>query len=67
MKFTIPTAGAYPFRMLWFNGGTDAGIEWMIFQQLSDGTVHRIEINDATIPGSIKAYQTLVAGDNYGP
>jgi hypothetical protein len=66
-KFTIPAPGAYPFRLFVFNAGTDGGIEWTIYQQLSDGTVHRVAINDANIPESIKAYQTLIAGDVNAP
>jgi hypothetical protein len=66
-KFTIPAPGAYPFRILWFNAGTDGGLEWSIFQQLSDGTVHRVAINDNNIAGSIKAFQTTTSGDVFGP
>jgi len=66
-KFTVPAAGAYPFRLLYFNAGTDGGIEWSMLQQLADGTVHRVSINDTNFPGSIKAYQTLLAGDANAP
>jgi len=66
-KFTIPAPGAYPFRLLYCNGGTDGGLEWSIFQQLADGAVGKVAINDANIPGSIKAYQTLLAGDVSAP
>ncbi len=75
IPFTVPAAGAYPFRLIYFNGGTDAGIEWSIYQKMGDGSVFRIPVNDVDtdftgyIPGTstIKAYQALSAGDVWGP
>jgi hypothetical protein len=66
-KFNIPAPGAYPFRIVYCNGGTDGGLEWSMYNVLSDGTVGKVAINDTNIPTSIRAYQTLLAGDNNAP
>lgn len=77
--FVITNAGAYPFRMLWENGGGGGGVEWSIFQSLSDGSVAYVPINDPNNPDSIKAFQVttnqppyvafmnLTPPLNYGP
>ncbi|MCP4817005.1 MAG: hypothetical protein GY888_31205, partial [Planctomycetaceae bacterium] len=49
--FYISEAGLYPYRVLWYEGGSDASIE--IFS-LVDG--ERVLINDPDVEGSIKAY-----------
>jgi len=66
-QVNIPTPGAYPFRMVYFNGGTGGGLEWSIFQNMPDGSVRQVPINDPNTPGSIKAYQALSAGDSWAP
>ncbi len=52
----VPTAGYYPFRLIWENGNGDAGnglnCEWFIVN--ADGT--KSLINDASDAKSIKAY-----------
>jgi hypothetical protein len=55
--FHIPTAAAYPFRMLWENGGGGGGVEWSIWQSLPDGSVAYLPVNDPNTAGSIRAYQ----------
>lgn len=50
----VPSAGIFPFRTTWEQGGGGANIEW--FSVLDDGT--KVLINDdATNPNAIKAYQ----------
>ena len=63
---TIPVAGYYPFRLLWFNGpgelpGNLSSCEWFI--QREDGT--KILLNDTTKPGAIAAYYGGPAGLPY--
>ncbi|MDP7453531.1 MAG: LamG domain-containing protein, partial [Arenicellales bacterium] len=49
--FYISEAGLYPYRVLWYEGGSGASIE--IFS-LVDG--ERVLINDPDVEGAIKAY-----------
>jgi hypothetical protein len=60
-QINIPSAGAYPFRMIYANGTGDAGAELSIYQTLPDGSVGKIPINDTGTPGSILAYQVSSA------
>src|SRR5262249_32339643 len=53
-KFDVAQAGIYPLRMIYFEGGGDAEVEW--FTVSTDGTKHLI--NDASDNESIKAYRT---------
>ena len=56
--FHISTPGAYPFRLLWENGGGGGGVEWSIFQPLADGSLAYTLINDTTTPGTtVSAWQ----------
>lgn len=48
----FPSAGFYPARLLWYNGGGGANVEW--FAVNGDGTYSLI--NDSTDPKSLKAY-----------
>lgn len=66
-SFTIPAAGAYPFRLLWENGTGGLGVEWSIYQYLPDGSVAKMPVNDAAQPDAIKAYQTTTGGDSTAP
>lgn len=65
--FSIPAPGAYPFRLIWENGGTDGGVEWSIYQFTADGGVAKMPINELRNPQSIKAYQTLTTGETVAP
>jgi hypothetical protein len=49
----VTQAGVYPFRLVWFNGGGGANLEW--FTVDSAGT--KILIND-TAAGALKAFRT---------
>src|SRR5260370_7334295 len=53
----IPAAGAYPFRVIWENGGGDAALEWSIWVPQADGTVVHELINDPSAPIPILASQ----------
>ena len=49
----IPTAGFYPVRSVWFEGGGGANLEWVVQR---DGQPRAL-INDSTTPASVKAYR----------
>src|SRR5260370_4808232 len=49
---------AIPFRLIYENGGGGGGVEWNIWQYLSDGSVAYMLVNDQFNPGSIQAFQT---------
>jgi len=53
----IPAAGAYPFRVVWENGGGDAALEWSVWVPQADGTVVHELINDPSAPIPILASQ----------
>jgi len=55
-RFNISKAGLYAARLLYFEGGGDARVEW--FTQTADGT--KILINDPT--GGVKAYRAITGG-----
>lgn len=63
--FNVPAPGAYPIRLLWFNGGGGLDIEWTIYQYLPDGSVARLLVNDENTPGSIRAWQTTTQTGPY--
>ena len=52
--FNVTQPGLYPMRLLWFEGGGGANLEW--FTVTGDGT--KIPINDPSNANAIKAYQT---------
>jgi hypothetical protein len=52
-SFFVPTAGIYPMRLLWENGGSGANCEW--FSVNADGTYTLI--NDSKVASSLKVYQ----------
>jgi len=60
-KFTIPAAGAYPFRALYQNEPGDGMFEWSIYQLLPDGSVAAVCINDTNQPGSIPCFAASTA------
>jgi hypothetical protein len=60
-KFTIPAAGAYPFRVLYGNEPGDGMFEWSIWQLLPDGSVARVCINDTNQPGYIPCFAATTA------
>lgn len=52
----VPTAGYYPLRTVWFEGGGGASLEWSA-QRIAPDTTARYLINDAN-PAAIKAYRS---------
>lgn len=50
--FYIPEAGIYPFRLVWWEGGGGASVEW--FSITEDGT--NVLVNDQATEGHLKAY-----------
>lgn len=66
-QFNIPTAGAYPFRLLYYNGGGDGGIEWSVYQRRADGSVLKMAVNDPNKADGVKAYQALTTGEPTAP
>jgi hypothetical protein len=57
-SFIIPTTGVYPMRLLYYQGGFGASLEFYSIDPVSGDTVL---INDPTNPNSIKVYQTSSA------
>lgn len=60
--FNVPTAGLYPARLIWYEGGGGDGIEWSEAGIDSNGfiTTYR-PINDLSTPGGVAAYQYPLA------
>lgn len=52
----VPTAGYYPVRTVWFEGGGGASLEWSA-QRIAPDTTARYLINDPSAP-AIKAYRS---------
>jgi hypothetical protein len=56
-RFTLPKAGLYAARLVWFEGGGGANVEW--FTQKADGT--KVLVNDSA-NGGVKAYRAISGG-----
>jgi hypothetical protein len=56
--FVVPQAGLYPFRMVWYERGGAANVEWFSVDTAS-GT--RTLINDPNTPAALKAFTGLSA------
>lgn len=52
----VPTAGFYPVRTVWFEGGGGANLEWSA-QRIAPDVTARYLLNDAN-PAAIKAYRS---------
>ncbi|MES2707571.1 MAG: hypothetical protein V4726_13320 [Verrucomicrobiota bacterium] len=55
--FTISAAGLYGFRLVYYEGGSDASVSWFLGNPAEPAA--RILINDANDPAAVKAYQKL--------
>ena len=53
-NFVVAADGLYSARLLWFEGGGDANVEWYSVDSATD---QRILINDRSNPNAIKAYR----------
>lgn len=58
LAVNVPTAGLYPVRLVWFEGGGDASLEF--FSVTPSG--EKILVNDRARAGHIKAYYKLAGG-----
>lgn len=61
-SFTVPEAGLYPVRLVWYEGGGGANVEFYSYGPNNQ----KIPIN-ADLPGAIKAYYQVTGGDNSQP
>jgi hypothetical protein len=57
-SFTVPQAGLYPMRLVYYNGGGGAALEFFSY----DDNGNKIPVNDPNNPASIKAYYNLTSG-----
>jgi hypothetical protein len=55
-SFTVPQPGLYPIRLVYYNGGGGANLEY--FSYNDTGT--KIPINDTNNPAAIKAYYNII-------
>lgn len=51
--FLVPTAGVYPFRCVWYEGGGGAHVEWFSVTQ----TGAKVLINDRTNASTLKGFR----------
>lgn len=56
--FVVPQSGFYPFRMVWYERGGGAHVEWF---SVDPGTGERTLINDPNAASAIKAYTSVTA------
>jgi hypothetical protein len=54
--FHVPQAGVYPFRCIWYEGGSGANLEW--FSVNASG--QKVLLNDTAAAGSLRTYQARV-------
>ena len=61
--FLVPTAGAYPLHLTYFQGGGGAGMEWQTYQYdgVTVDSTGLVVINDTTNPNSLVAYRAVTA------
>lgn len=62
MPVIIPTAGAYPIHLTYFQGNGGAGMEWQTYQGYDGvvlGATNMFVINDTTNPSSLVAYRAV--------
>jgi hypothetical protein len=57
VAFTVPEAGLYPIRLIWYQGGGDGNLEFFTFGLNND----KIPVNDPTHPAAVKAYYAVKA------
>lgn len=56
-SFMVPTAGVYPFRCVWFEGGGDANLEWFSVTRSGE----KILINDRTKTAALPGFRARTA------
>jgi hypothetical protein len=57
-SFTVPQPGLYPMRLVYYNGGGGANLEYFSY----DDSGNKIPINDTNNPSAIKAYYSVTTG-----
>lgn len=57
-SFTVPQAGLYPIRIVWYEGGGDGNLEFFTYAE--DGS--KVPVNGAD-PRAIKAYHKISGGE----
>jgi hypothetical protein len=62
-SFTVEKAGVYPFRLVWFEGGLEANVEF--FSITGDGTM--VLINDRSDAAAVNAWRERVAASPAPP
>jgi hypothetical protein len=50
----VPTAGIYPVRLLWWEGGGGANVEFFVIDPLTGA---KVLVNDRAVATTVKAYQ----------
>lgn len=61
-SFTVPEAGLYPVRLVWYEGGGGANVEFYSYGPNNQ----KIPVN-ANLPGAIKAYYQVTGGNSEKP
>ena len=54
-SFVVPQPGLYPIRLVWYNGGGGANLEFFSY----DDTGKKVRINDPSNPQAIKAFYSI--------
>ncbi len=52
--FNVAQAGVYPLRLVWFEGGGGANLEWFTV----DPSGNKVLVNDLSNPAALKAFRT---------
>jgi hypothetical protein len=68
--FVVPTAGAYPFRLVYENGNGGAAVEWFSVNSDLTAAGFKTLVNDRSTPGSILLYRggaALANGPKFNP
>lgn len=60
-SFVVPQAGLYPLRLVYEQGGSGAGLEWVTVNptSLAYDDIGRVLVNDAANAQSLKAYRSV--------
>jgi hypothetical protein len=68
--FVVPSAGAYPFRLVYENGNGGAAVEWFSVTNGLTADGQRTLVNDRSTPGSVLLYRSAsapVTGGTFNP
>lgn len=59
-QFEVTEAGLYPFRLLYYQGGGGANLEWFTVDPITD---QKVLVNDRTQAGAVRAWRQVTAGE----